>query len=298
LPPSGTSSAFQSAIVLNSNNVFVPDSVEVNVVGTQGTADTVGSVVETTQPELSFGRLRGPNWERSIISSSLDADGAGVTLYVSIPADVSPNSKCNYVWFDPYPTFSVDIMDVSVSTKVGPILDDTDNYIPLNSAGLNSGNHDTIGIMPPGGWTDDEDLVAGKRLWLFDPREVTALRIKLRQRNYFVENLNYVYTYGANFLDIGYLKTLSTGRAIVRFTPPEGQTVSYINNVVPQIYNVPQSYLPDVFSYRVIWETAEDSGIYTEDPVGLSTRAWIEVTLTKAPDGTVPLLSGLIVDAS
>lgn len=298
LPPSGTSSAFQSGIVLTGDNVFVPDSVEVNVVGQTGTADTVGSVIETTQPELSFGRRRGINWERNVIVGSPDSDGAVLTLYVSVPPDVSPNAKANYVWFDPYPLFSVDILEVAVSTKPGPVLAESDNYVPLNDAPLNAGDEGSIGFVAPGGWNGDADLLASKRLWFFDPREVTALKIKIRQRNYIVENGNYVYTYGANFLDLGYAKVLDTGKAIIRYSAPEGQTFDSIDNVIPQIYNVPAAYLPDVFSYRVIYETAEDSNTYTEDNVELSKKAWIEITLNRAEDGTIPVLSGVDVEAS
>lgn len=296
LPPAGASSPFQSGIVLNGDSLFVPDSVETLVEGQTGSADTIDSVIETTQPEMCFGRMRGINWERNVIVSSPDSDGAVMTLYVAVPPDISPNPKCNYVWFDPYPTFGVDILEVAVSTKVNPNLAESDNFIPLNSEPLNFDDENSIGYVAPGGWEGDTDLLASKRLWLFDPRQVTALKIRLRQRNYYVENGNYVYTYGANFLDIGYLKVLNTGKTIIRYE--KTGTFDEITDVNPQIYNVSPAYLPDVFSYRVIYETAEDSGVYTEDPVELSAKAWIEITLNKAPDGTIPLLSGLTVETS
>lgn len=298
LPPSGTSSAFQSAIVLGGDSRFVPDSVETLVTGVTGSADTVGSVIDTTQPELSFGRVNGPNWERNVVCNTVDVDGAELTLYVKVPPDVSPNAKCSYVVLHPYPVYTVDILDVAVSTKASVILDESDNYLPLNKDELYSGEDAAVGIAPPGGWDGDEDLLAGNRLWIFDPREVTALRIKLRQRNYYSELDNYVYTYGANKLDIGYLKTLDTGKTIIKYEAPAGHTISDVVTVVPEIFNVPQAYLPDVFSYRVIWETAPGSNVYTTDPVALSEQVWIEVTLSRAPDGTVPMLSGISIEAS
>lgn len=298
LPPAGSTSAFQSGVVLNGDVVFVPDSVETLVTGVPGSADTVGSVIDTTQPELSFGRNRGPNWERNVITSSIDADGAQMVLYVKVPSDVSPNSKCNYVALQPYPAYTVDIIDVSVSTKAEVILDDTDNYVALNKNALYADDPFSVGVSPPGGWDEDTDLMAGNRLWIFDPREVTALRIKFRQRNYFTENENYVYTYGANSLDIGYLKTLDSGKMIVRYDAADEHTISSIDEVVPSIFNVAQAYLPDVFSYKVIWETAYNSGVFTEDPVAFSKRVWFEITLNRAADGTIPLLSGIAIAAS
>lgn len=294
LPPAGASSPFTSAISFTDSG-FVPDSVETHVSGSVGTADSVGAVISTTQPELSFNRSSGPNWERNVVTTSLHPNGAVMTLYVSVPIDVSPYTKCNYIKLNPYPIYSVDIMSVEYTTKVDVTLSDSDEYTPVNYAGLYAGYDAAVGKIPPGGWSGDTDEMAGNRLWLFEPVEATAFKITFRQRNYYNEAGSYVYSYGANNIDVGFLKTLDEGRIILRYDAPTGQTISNIDNVMPRIYNMSGAFLSEVFDYRVIWETAYDSGTYTLSPVPLSNRVWIEITLRRNSNGVIPMMTGLDV---
>ena len=298
LPVVTASSGSALAFVDESNNIVVPETFEYRVVGDPDSADTVDAVIDSTGVELAVARRRGMVWERNVIADSTDPQGASLTLYIKVPTDVFPGANLNALMLAPYPVFSVDILEVATTTVPDVIMDDGDNYVPVNSRGIYEGDTSAIGWTPPGGWDGDEDERAGLRSYHFTPAPVTGIRIKLRARDYYVEGGKYVYTYGLNHLDAQYVKSLSSGRAMIQVNAPTGGTISSVSDVQPQIFNVIEAEIPDVFSYRVIWETGVDSGIYTETPVSLSEKVWVEVTLNKASDGTNPTLSGLVVTAS
>ena len=95
-------------------------------------------------------------------------------------------------------------------------------------------------------------------------------------------------------LDIRFDKFIDTGKAIIKFDAPAGKTISAVTSVKPQIWNVPEFYVDNVFTYRVIWQ-GENNTFTTEAPVSYSSSVWIEVSLGKTPDGGTPVLGGLII---
>ena len=94
-------------------------------------------------------------------------------------------------------------------------------------------------------------------------------------------------------MDVRYEKYLPTGRTIIKYSAPAGQTIEEVTNVAPIIYNVPESQLDEAFSYRVIYD---DSGVYSLSNPGSNNHVWIEVTLNQLADKTAPVLSDLIIE--
>ena len=128
--------------------------------------------------------------------------------------------------------------------------------------------------------------------------EVWNALLTLHQDNYFFDADKTVYRYGLSKLDIRYDKFLESGKIMLRYDAPVGETISSVTDVVPQIWNISAAQLDDVFSYRVIWETSWDSGIYTLSPVPLSKKIWLEVSLNKSLLKGTPALSGLTITYS
>ena len=217
-------------------------------------------------------------------------------FYVKIPTEYTGSNKTNCIKFNPYPMRSVDIFSIEYTTKSNPNLIESDGWYDLNIDGLYNGQTDAIGKVPPGGWSiagSDKISNSGPLSFYFGDLEITAIRIKMNQRNYFKELNKYVYSYGLSDLDIRYDKFLTSGKTIVKFDAPAGKLISEVTNVTPYIYNVPQSLLSTAFSYRVIYE---DGGSYTLNNPGSSSSIWIEVTLNMLDDKTPPVLSDLKIE--
>ncbi|HJS83571.1 MAG TPA: hypothetical protein VJ742_12130 [Nitrososphaera sp.] len=276
----------------------LPTTLETRVVGDPSSADTTTSVIDTSAPELSILRRLGRIWERNVIAGSPSVNGAQLTFYVKVPTDLFTTDRSNAIMLHPFPTLGVDITEIAYTTAADVLLQDSDSYVVINATGYHTGNATAIGWVAPGGWVGDTARDAGPKLYYFDPKPITGLRIKLRQRNYYKEADRYVYTYGLSALDLRYDKFLSTGKAMIRFNAPAGRTISKITDVQPQMWNTAESSWSDVFSYRVIWETANNSGIYTLTPVSNSSKVWIEVTLNETPGKGTPALSGLTISYS
>jgi hypothetical protein len=134
---------------------------------------------------------------------------------------------------------------------------------------------------------------SGPLSFYFAEKEITAIRVKMVQRNYFKELDKYIYTYGLSDLDIRYDKFLPSGKTIVKFTAPEGELIEEITDVEPFIYNVPLSQMSNAFSYRVIYD--DGSGNYSLSNPGSSSQVWIEITLNMLDDKTPPVLSDLLI---
>ena len=115
----------------------------------------------------------------------------------------------------------------------------------------------------------------------------------MRQRNYFQENNKFIYTYGLSDLDIRVDKYLPQGKAFIKFTAPENTLINTVSSVTPKLYNVPLSLIDLCFDYRVLYPTS--GGGYSESPQGGSSSIWVEVSLAQLDDGTVPVLSDLII---
>ncbi len=274
----------------------VPDFFKTSIDNSYSGVDSSGSVVDTTPTYYAI--LDDPNkiWKRNIISNSANNAGAQMLFYIKIPTEYTGSNKTNCIKFNPYPMRSVDIFSIEYTTNPNPNLIDSDGWYDLNVDGLYNGQTSAIGKVPPGGWaTAGSDKVSnsGPLCFYFGDLEITGIRIKMNQRNYFKEMNRYIYSYGLSDLDIRYDKFLTTGKTIIKFDAPSGKLISEVTNVTPYIYNVPQSLLSTAFSYRVIYE---DGGSYTVNNPGSSTSVWIEVTLNMLDDKTPPVLSDLKVE--
>lgn len=276
----------------------IPPSLQMAVTQVSGTADSGNAVIETSQPFNAIIAEPGRIWERNVITTAPDSDGAQLYLSVLIPNDLSATAETNCIQINPFPLSSVDVLEVSYTTDLNVNLATHSNWTPFNEEGLYDSIPEAIGYIVPGGWVGDEILASTTKVFYFAPKKITAIRFKIRQKNYLMEGPRYIYSYGMSKLDVRYEKFLSRGRAIIKFTAPETGTISSVDSIIPQIWNVSEAELNDVFSYRVIWESAYDSGVYTLTPVPLSKRVWIEVTLQESADKIPPALSGLILDYS
>lgn len=286
----------------------IPPSLETRVVGNTSTADGPSATVDTVGAEFAFYARPGLVWERNVIVDSPDPDGAEVTLYVKVPTDLYTTEKSNCIVIHPFPHFNTTIKEIAFTTKVDPLMRDADGYEQFNDEEFYFNEDLAKGWVVPGGWTgayegDDAAVNSGPRAYYFKPRAITGLRIKLHQDTWYKEGGKYVYTYGLSNFDLRYEKFLTAGRTILRFDAPENQTISSVDNVSAEIWNTsptnldPNSPSQSHFTWRAIWETAPDSGVYTVDPVPSSNRVWIEVSL-KELDGIPPALSGLVVEYS
>lgn len=302
LPRVDTSSLSKLFYTNTEGQEVIPSSFEAKVVGDTNTADNATSFIDSSLPEFALYRKPGVIWERNVVVDASHANGARLTLYVKVPSDLFTTDRSNAIVMHPFPHFGTTIESISYSTRVDPELSEDDNYVPLNPSNYYAGETAARGWIAPGGWTGVEEgndtiVNAGPRAFYFKPQTVTALRIELHQADYYREDGKFIYSYGLSQLDLRYDKFLTEGKAFIRFDAPNAQTISAINDVQPQIWNVSPADLDNVFSYRTIWETSLDSGLYTETPVANSAKVWIEVTLTGFNDW-VPALSGLTVDYS
>ena len=274
----------------------VPDFFKTAIDNSYAGVDSTGSVIDTTP--TYYAMLDDPHkiWKRNVISNTANSAGAQMMFYVKIPSEYTGSNKTNCIKFNPYPMRAVDIYSIEYTTAVNPNLTDSDGWFDLNIDGLYNGQTDAIGKVPPGGWSiagSDKIVNSGPLCFYFGDLEITAIRIKMNQRNYFKELGKYIYTYGLSDLDIRYDKFLTTGKTIIKFDAPTGKLISNVKNVTPYIYNVPQSLLSQVFSYRVIYE---DGGNYTLNNPGSSSSIWIEVSLAMLDDKIPPVLSDLKIE--
>lgn len=273
---------------------FLETRIDTNVPGGDGN----GAVIDTTPVVNAFLNQPDKVWRRNVILNSPNPLGVSLYLYVKIPNAASIGSTIsNMLTLSPYPSNGMDIVRIEYTTKSDPTMSDADGYLPLNSTSLYENNYDAITKVPPGGWStigSDTCVNSGPLCFYFGEKSITAFRILLRQRNYVVENNNYVYTYGLSDFDVTYSKFLPTGRSFVRFDAPPGKTINSILNVSPKIYNVSETSLSDVFSHRIFYQSGSN---YVLTNPGTSSTVYIEVTLNMLEDKIPPVLSDLIIEA-
>lgn len=274
---------------------IVPDFFKTYIQNNYVGVDVAGNIVNTTPTYNAI--LDDPNkvWKRNVITAESSPSGAQMMFYVKVPTEFTGSMKTNCIKLNPYPMHSVDISTIEYTTVQNPTLTEADGWIPLNASGLYNGVLDAIGKVAPGGWlTAGSDTIfnSGPLSFYFAEKEITAIRVKMVQRNYFKELDKYIYTYGLSDLDIRYDKFLPSGKTIIKFTAPEGQLIEEITDVEPFIYNVPLSQMSNAFSYRVIYD---DAGNYTLSNPGSSSHVWIEITLNMLEDKTPPVLSDLLI---
>jgi hypothetical protein len=275
---------------------IIPDFFKTYIQNNYTGVDTAGNVVNTNPTYNSI--LDDPSkvWKRTIISDEASVAGAQMMFYVKVPTEFTGSMKTNCIKINPYPMYSVDISSIEYTTIENPSLTESDGWFPLNSSALYNGVVDAIGKVPPGGWmTSGADTIfnSGPLSFYFAEKEITAVRIKMNQRNYFKELDKYIYTYGLSDFDVRYDKFLPSGKTIIKFTPPEGELINEITDVEPFIYNVRLSQMSNAFSYRVIY--GDGFGNYSLLNPGASPHAWIEITLNMLEDKTPPVLSDLLI---
>jgi hypothetical protein len=296
LPKVDAASLSKLFFVDSAGSDVVPPSLETRVVPDLNSADSATAIVDSSQPELAVIRRAGRIWERNVLATVVDSDGAIMTFYLKVPTDLYTTDKSNALLVHAYPAFSTDVLEIAYTTNPNAIMQDADNYTVLNDTAMHAGNTAAFGWVPPGGFTGDTQIDSGPRLYYFDPLPITGLRLKLRTTRYIQEGASFIYSYGLSRLDLRYDRFMSSGRTILRFDAPEGETISSVTDVQPQVWNVVGADWPGVFSWRALWETGPNSGTYTETPVAASDRVWIEVTLTETPGGGTPALSGVSVE--
>ncbi len=294
LPIVPSSSVSKLSFTDSNNNTSIPSTLETSVVGSG--ADSGTAVIDTSPPELAIARNVGSIWQRNVILPAPFYGGAQMTLYIKAPVDLFTTSNSNAIQINPFPAFSTDITNLAYTTIANPTLTEADGY--QNFYSYYSGDTNSIGWTPPGAWSGDADVDAGARTYYFDPQPITGLKIQLNQSNYYYDGTNYVYSYGASLIDLRYQKFLITGQTTIRMDAPTDGVINNVTSVAPQIYNVNQAELPDIFSYQVIYETAYESGIYTTTPVPNSLRVWIQITLNQTTGAGTPALSGMSITYS
>lgn len=295
--PRDDSASFSKLKMVNADgSSVIPSSFEAKAQGVTGTADSNAATLDTSDIYHAVLQSTGLVWERNVLVDSPDVDGATVVLYIRFPTDLVVTENTNAIVLHPFPATGCDIVAVEYTTDPDVAMNDSDAYLPINEEVMYSGVTESIGWSPPGAWVGDTEVAAGPRIYHFNPGPLTGIRVTLHQDNYYAENSKYVYTYGLSSIDARYEKFADVGRTILRFEAPEGETISDVTNILPSIFNVLEAEVPNIFDYRVIWETYSGSGVYTIDPVPLSERVWIEVTLRKTFGKGTPMLSRLKVE--
>lgn len=298
LPKLEGSSISKLRFVNSDNTSVIPSTFEALADGIVGTADNSAATIDESDIYDAVLPEVGTVWERNVLVESPFVAGAQMDVFLRLPTDLAISGDTNAIIVHPFPMMGVDILDVSYTTAPQVFLNNNDTYTTVNNLALHDGEDDAVGWVPPGGWTGDEILNAGPKIFQFEPLPITGIKLRLRQNHYFFENNKYLYTYGLGNVDVRLDKFANTGRMIFKFDAPEGETISSVDEVTPQIWNVSPAELPFIFSHRVIWETSFDSGTYTTSPVAFSQRVWIEVTLNSTIRSAAPALSGLVVSYS
>lgn len=301
LPKLVNSSVSKFTFVDKDGEEVVPPGIETRVVGDPATADNATSNIDSSDVTHALLRKPGMIWERNVVVNTPDSDGAEMDVYIRVPVEISATNKANAISLSPFPAYGVTIKDISYTTRVDPMLQESDGYVNLNANEHYSGDNDAVGWVVPGGWTGTNEnkdwiLNSGPRMFYFNPKDITAIRITLHQDDYIHEDADYVYSYGSSRFDLRHDKFMSSGKTILHLD----DDVMSVDSVAPEIYNVSSSKIEDVFSYRILAETSPGSGVYevVDDETFIGGQdTYIEVTLQNT-DGWTPALSGLTVEYS
>jgi len=279
---------------------IVPDFFKAKIDISFNGVDTNGAIIDSTPIYNSILDAQDKVWKRSVISNTSSPSGAQMMLYIKVPTEIAGSLKTNVLKLNPYPVFSVDIVRIEYTSKANPTLTESDGWTPLNRYALYDDVESAVGKVAPGGWSvsgSDTIVNSGPLYFQIPDTDITAVRIKFNQKNYFLESGKYIYTYGLSDLDIRYDKFLPSGKTILKFTPPNGDLIAAVNSVTPKIYNISPSLIDSIFSYRIIYGVPGVGGmVYSENNPGSSQEIWVEITLNMLDDKTAPVLTDLIVD--
>jgi len=275
----------------------IPDFLETRIDASLAGGDGTGAIIDTTPVQYAFLDQPDKVWKRNVILNEPDPLGVSLYLYIKIPLGTSGSSIVNCIDLLPYPANGVDVVRVEYSTKKDPSLTDSDIYYACNPSYYDL-QYDAVGKVAPGGWSivgSDTITNSGPLRFLFAERPITAVRVLLRQKNYVVENGKYVYTYGLTNMDVKYESFITGGKTFIKFTAPTGKTINSIENVVFKIYNIPQSSVPNICSYRVFYK---NGSTYLPDiNPGVSDHVFIEANLVMPDNRIPPVISDIIVQA-
>lgn len=296
LPYFADSSVSKIRFVNDDGTFNVANGLETLVEPILTSTDDADAVIDTSSPYDAIQGRPGRVWERNVISDTTLTQGAQCYLYIRIPNELSVTGLSNGLMFTPYPIFDVDILEMAYSTDPNVALSTASTWTMFNEDDLYINNDEAVGHIAPGAWAGDEIINSGPKLFYFKPQAISAIRLKLQQNSYLERGAKYVYSYGLSNIDVRYDKFAATGKSLIRLDAPDGETISSIESVEPLIWNVSQGDVNDVFSYRVIWETAFNSGSYTTSPVSLSQRVWLEITLNQVESGYTPAISSILVN--
>ena len=295
LPAASGSSHSKIKFVNSVKGQVIPDFLETRIDPNLAGGDGNGALIDTTPVQYAFLNQPDKVWRRNVILNEPNPLGVSMYLYIKIPIGSIGSSLSNSISLAPFPASGIDIVKIEYTTVPSPTMTDKDGYTAINT-GLYDGEYDALGKVPPGGWSisgSDTVVNSGPLKFYFADTAMTAVRILLRQRNYIKENNVYVYTYGLSDVDIRYDKFITSGKTFIRFDAPAGNTINDILNVSPKVYNVSQSLLSSVFSYRVFYP---NGGSYSLNNPNTSDHVYIEVTLSMLEDKIPPVLSDLIIE--
>jgi len=296
--PKVTGSSFSKIKFISATKgQVIPDFLQTRIDNSLSGGDSNGAVIDTTPVQYAFLDQPDKIWRRNVILNEANPLGVSLYLYVRIPSGSLGSSLANCISLVPYPASGVNVVKVEYTTSANPSLSDKDNYLPVNP-GYYDNQYDAVGKVAPGGWStlaSDTIHNAGPLNFYFAEKSVTAVRVLLRQKSYVVENSKYVYTYGLSNMDVRYDKFMPTGKTFIKFTAPEGKTINEILNVSPKIYNVSQSQVSQISSYRVFYPSGGTYG--PNSNTGTSSHVYIEITMSMADNKIPPVLSDLIIQA-
>lgn len=275
---------------------IVPDFLETRIDANLAGGDGNGALIDTTPVQNAFINQPDKVWRRNVILNEPNPLGVSMFFYIKIPTGSMLNPLSNSISLSPFPSSGVDVVRVEYSTAKNPSLTEKDDYYSFNP-GHYDGEYDAIGKIAPGGWStkgSDTIVNSGPLKFFCADKNITAIRILLRQRNYIKENGSYIYTYGLSDVDVRYEKFIEIGKTFIRFNAPTGKTIRELVNVSPKIYTLPQSLIGDVFSHRVFYPSG--SGYVLTNPY-TSSHVYLEVTLAMLENKIPPILSDLIIEA-
>lgn len=240
---------------------------------------------------ISKSTLQG--WEVNSLVASSYTGTSKIRVYVVIPDDQSIVRDSNVLVFDPLYVGTANLSNVKYSTNHNITFSTSDNWQDFNVGAYPINVGDKWRIPDTG----DTIQNLGPTTFHFPPKPITAVSFEMSTDLFLVDGPMKVFSLGLNGFDIRYHKYIDEGKIFLRIEAGE-DTISAVDDITPIIVNTKSSEVPFAFDYRVIWETAEDSGIYTLTPVPSSTKVWLEITLRKTVDGGAPALPYLITETS
>jgi len=187
LPSNGIESKFFFNSIY-SGEVVVPASLTVNVTDTFAnpgetvpTKHEAGGKVMPGNPRNAFNGVNQSYWIREVeVSADSDVNEVQVQLTVTIPNQ--NNSMSNVMVVHPYPIGTTDIMEIAISPDL------TSSFTSIAHPEAPS----------PGSPVTN----AGELFFVFQPQDIDQVRIRLRQRNFTLENGKKIFRYGLQELGL------------------------------------------------------------------------------------------------